>query len=95
MRSLVDGADEGHEDRDQRQADGDQHGTDPVRAGHDGDDGDGHDDSQEQLGQVAGEVAVERVDARRHERAEPPRPGSLEAGRAERGDVFGGGAPEL
>ena len=89
------GADESHEDRDQRQADGDQHGADPIRPGHDGDDGDGHDDGEEQLGQVAGEVAVERVDARRHERAEPPRLGSLESGRAERSDVLGEGAPQL
>ena len=41
-----------------------EHGADPVGAGHDGDDGDRHDDREEELGQVAREVAVERVDAR-------------------------------
>ena len=55
----------------------------------------GHDDSQEELGQVAGEVAVERIDAGGQERAEPSGVVPLEPRRSERGHVFGGGPPQL
>ena len=89
------GTDEGHEDRDKGQADGDQHGADPVRSGDDGDDGDRHDHGQEELGEVAGEVAVERVDARRHEHAEAPGVVSLKPDRAQRSNMLGGGPPQL
>ncbi len=92
---LGGGADERHEERDQREADRDQGGADPVRAGDDADDRDGDDDGEEELGEVAREVAVERVDPGRHEHAELTRVTALQPARPQGGDAAGGGAPQL
>ena len=95
VRSRVRGPDQCHEGRDEGEADGDQHRTDPVRARNDGDDRHRHDHGEEQLREVPCEIAVERVDARRQQRTEPTRLRSLQPGRPERGDVFGGGPPQF
>ena len=79
MRSLGRGADQRHEQRDQRHGDGDDHRRDPVGARDDDDDGDRHDHGQEQLGQVAGEVAVEGVDAAGREHDELTGAAAVEA----------------
>ncbi len=56
------GADERHEQRDQRDRDGDDRRRDPVVPEHDHEHDDRHDHGEEQLRQVQREVAVERVD---------------------------------
>ena len=92
---LRGGSDERHEERDQGKADRDQDGADPVRSRHHADDRDGHDDGQEQLGQVAREVAVECVDPGGQEHAELTRAVAVEALWAERGDPGGRGESQL
>ena len=70
-------------------------GADPVRAGDDADDRDGDDDREEELREVAREVAVERVDPGRHEHTELPRVAALQPARAQGGDSAGGGTTQL
>ena len=84
-----------HEHRDQGHGHRDEDGRDPVGAGHHGDDGHRDDDGQEELGQVAGEVAVEGVDPGGHEHGEPSVVLLLQAGRAQGGDVLGRRVPQL
>ena len=69
--------------------------TDPVGAGDDTDDRDGDDHGEEELRQVASEVAVEGVDARGHEHTELPRVASLESGGPERGERAARGTAQL
>ena len=56
-------ADQRHEDRDQREGHRDRRGGQRVRAGEPGHYDGRHHRGQHQLGEVAGEVSVERVDA--------------------------------
>ena len=68
-------ADQGHEHRDQRHGAGDDQRGDPVGARHDDQHGDGHEHGEHELGQVAGHVVVERVEAPGREGGELARVG--------------------
>ncbi len=89
------GADQRHEDRDERQAHRDQYRTDPVRPGHDRDHRDRDDDGEEELGQVAREIAVEGVDPCGEQDAELARRSPVEARGPERSDVLCSRHPQL
>ncbi len=60
-------ADQGHEEGDEGKREDDDECREPVGGDDTGEDGDGHHDREAQLGQVAGEVVVERVDPARGE----------------------------
>ena len=69
------GPHERHEQRDQRNREGDDRRGDPVFEEHHGEHDDGHDHGEEQLRQVQREPPVERVDPPRGE--DRKRPGAL------------------
>ena len=87
--------DEHHEQGDERHRDGDDGGRDPVLAEHRDQHDQGHDDREDELGQVPGEVAVERVDALGGEHREVAGPALGQTARPERGDVLGERRPEI
>ena len=95
-RSIPRGApDQRHEERDEGKAHCDERGADPIGPGHHADDGDRHDHGEEELREIAREIAIECVDAGGHQHAELPGVATFEAGGTERGDLVRGGAPQL
>ena len=84
--NLRRGAHQGHEQRDQRHRHRDDHRRYPVGPQHHDDDGDRDDDGQEQLREIAGEVAVQGVDAagRQHDEAARSAPGRCRRARVGR-----------
>ena len=93
--ALGRGPHQGHEQRDERDGDGDDGRRDPVGPQHHDDDGDRDDHRQKELGQVTGEVAVEGVDPAGGQDVEAAGALGVDAGRAQRADLLDQGLAQV